>query len=122
MIVRLCVAPRTRWELLVAALVVTLVTLAIAGGSYFNRDDLFFVEYFQLNPVTPRVLVRSWFGHLMPGYIANVIAFLTIFGLSWPAALVFTALIHVGAFVAFTRCLDAVLGSARLNVLIGLAF
>lgn len=122
MIVRLCIALRSRWELAAAALIVVLVTLAVASGSYFDRDDLFFAQYFGVNPVTPEVLVRSWFGHLMPGYIASVIAFLEVFGLSWPAALAGTALIHAGAFVAFTRCLDAVLGPARLNILAGLAF
>lgn len=122
MIDRLVVPHRMRWELAAAALLVAVVTLVIAGGSWFDRDDLLFASYFEVNPITLDALVRSWFGHLMPGYIASVIAFLTIFGLSWPAALLFIALIHAGAFVALTRCLDAVLGTSRLNILVALAF
>lgn len=121
-IVRLGVARRKGWEIYVAALAIALITLIIAGMSYFDRDDLFFASYFQLNPPTPSVLVRSWFGHLMPGYIASVLAFLAVFSLSWPAAMVLTALIHTGAFIALVRCLDALSGPARLNAFVGAAF
>lgn len=122
MIVRFSTAARARGELILAAVVVASITVAIASGSFFDRDDLFFAEYFQINPPTPDVLVRSWFGHLMPGYIASVIVFLKLFGLSWPVALTLTALIHTGAFVALVRCLDEVVGAVRLNLLAGLAF
>lgn len=122
MLVRFCTSTRRRSELLIAAAVIVIITVMVAGGSFFDRDDLFFAEYFQLNPPSVDALTRSWFGHLMPGYIASVIAFLTLFGLSWPVALVLTAAIHTGAFVALVRCLDAVLGPVRLNVIAGVAF
>jgi len=122
MIVRFSTAIRGHRELVVATVAVAVITLVLASGSFFDRDDLFFAEYFQINPPTPEMLVRSWFGHLMPGYIASVIVFLKLFGLSWPVALVLTALIHTGAFVALVRCLDEVVGAVRLNLLIGVAF
>ncbi|MGB4778678.1 hypothetical protein [Microbacterium sp.] len=122
MVVRFCLARRARWELAAVTLVIALITLVFAGGSYFQRDDLFFAQYLEVNPINADLFVRSWFGHLMPGYIASVVAFLGVFGLSWPAALIAAAMIHAGAFVAFSRCLDAVLGPVRMNVIAGLAF
>lgn len=122
MIPRLFVADRTRWELLAGALLVGVATALVAGGSFFHRDDFVFVEYFELNPLTTDTFFRSWFGHLVPGYIAFLVSFLAIFGLSWPAALVIISLINIGAFVALTRILDEVLGRARFNVIAGLAF
>lgn len=122
MIARLLVNDRTRWELLYGALLIAVVTVLIAGGSFFHRDDFVYAEFFQLNALAPEVFLRSWFGHFVPGYIAFLTAFLSVFGLSWPAALAFTAAINVGAFVAITRALDAVVGKARFNVIAGLAF
>lgn len=121
-VVEAIISSRRRWELAAGATLTAAVTLVIAAGSFFDRDDIFFAEYFELNAFTPDALVRSWFGHLMPGYIASVVAFLNVFGLSWPAALVFIVLIHTGAFVAFVRILDATVGSSRTNVIAGLAF
>ena len=114
---------RNPWELPVAAVIVGLITIAFASGAYFYGDDLVFAEYFTLNPVTLDAFTRSWFGHLMPGYIACVVLFLKVFGLSWPAALVIMAIIHAGAFVAIVRCLDAVLQTkARTSIVVALAF
>lgn len=121
-IARFCVAERARWEIVAVAIAVAVATVLVAGGSFFHRDDLVFAEYFQLNPLTADAFFRSWFGHLVPGYIATVTSFLAVFGLSWPTALFFTALINVGATVALTRILDAVLGRARFNAIAGLAF
>lgn len=118
----LSVDHRSRWEIFAGAALVVVATVAVAGWSFFDRDDLVFAEYFQLNPLTSDVFFRSWFGHLMPGYIASVWAFLEVFGLSWPAAVLFISAIHAGAFVALTRCLDAVVGATRLNVIAALAF
>lgn len=119
---RFCLAERARWEIFAAAIAVAVATTIVAGGSFFLRDDLVFAEYFQLNPLTVDAFFRSWFGHLVPGYIATVTSFLSVFGLSWPAALAFTALINMGASVALTRILDALLGPVRFNVIAGLAF
>ncbi len=122
MIARFVVNDRNRWELVIGALLVALATVLIAAGSFFHRDDFVYAEFFQLNPITPQVFLRSWFGHFVPGYIAFLTAFLSVFGLSWSAALFVTALINVGAFVAVARALDAVVGTARFNVIAALAF
>ncbi|MGN6128664.1 MAG: hypothetical protein ACTHON_19075 [Humibacter sp.] len=115
-------AERTRWEMVAGALIVGMASLLVAGGSFFHRDDFVYAEYLSLNALQLETFTRSWFGHFVPGYIAFLAAFLKVFGLSWPAAVVIIALINVGAFVALTRILDAVLGRARFNVIAGLAF
>lgn len=122
MIPRLLLARRGRWELVSAGVIIVTFTIALGWGAYFQRDDLVFAEYFTANPPTFDVLFRSWFGHLMPGYIGSVIAFLGVFGLSWPAALVATAAIHAGAFVAVVRCLDATLTPVRANLFAAAGF
>ncbi|MDO9396431.1 MAG: hypothetical protein Q7T71_07800 [Herbiconiux sp.] len=118
----LVLGERRRWELPVAAAVVLLATVAFASQSFFFADDLFFPAWFRENPPTVEALTRSWFGHLMPAYIASLIGFLAVFGMSWPAAAVIIGLIHTGAFVALVRIVDAVVGTRRMAVLAGVAF
>ncbi|AXH35349.1 hypothetical protein DVJ78_07970 [Humibacter sp. BT305] len=113
---------RRRWELPVAVGVVAILTIAFALQSYFFADDLFFPAYFRENPPGPSALTRSWFGHLMPAYAASIIAFLDVFGMSWPAAAVIIGVIHAGAFMALVRIIDATVGVRRIALLAGIAF
>jgi hypothetical protein len=113
---------RARWVLWVAAAVVFAASWAVASQSYFFADDFLIGKYLIDNPLDAQALMRTWFGHLMPGYILADGLFVRLFGLSWPLASVIISLVNVGAFVALVRALDAVIGRIRLNPLIGLAF
>ncbi|QJU54426.1 hypothetical protein SCB71_14900 [Herbiconiux sp. KACC 21604] len=119
---RFVTAPRRRWELPVAIVLVLGLTAAFAWQSYFFADDLFFPAYFREFPFGVDSLTRSWFGHLMPAYAASIAGFLAVFGLSWPAAAVIIGVIHAGAFTALVRIVDAVTGARRMALLAGLAF
>ena len=119
---RFVTAPRRRWELPVAIVLVLGLTAAFAWQSYFFADDLFFPAYFREFPFGVDSLTRSWFGHLMPAYAASIAGVLAVFGLSWPAAAVIIGVMLAGAFTALVRIVDAVTGARRMALLAGLAF
>lgn len=104
------------------AAVVFGLTVLLAGRAWFFTDDVLIADYFTHEPIDLANLTRSWFGHLMPGYILAAATFLRVFGLNWSVAMVVIAVIHTGAFVALVRCLDATNGRQRLNIVAGLLF
>jgi hypothetical protein len=98
------------------------VSWALTTQSYFFADDFLVAKYLTDNPLDIETLTRTWFGHLMPGYILADGLFLQSFGLSWPIAGIVISLVNAGAFVALVRTLDAVVGRVRLNIVFGFAF
>jgi hypothetical protein len=120
--IRFGVSTRRRWELPVVAAAVAIVSWLMASQSFFFADDFVLAEWFQVHSLGRDTLFRSWFGHLMPGYILTDGLFIRAFGMSWILASIVIALVHTGAFVAVVRCIDATVGRARLNLLFGLGF
>ncbi|WP_066041357.1 hypothetical protein [Herbiconiux solani] len=115
-------SPRSVWWLVVVAILLFAGTWAFTTLSYFFADDYLLADVLIKNPLNVEILTRSWFGHLLPGYIAVDGVFMKLLGLNWAAAGAVIALVHTGVYVALVRCLDAAVGRVRMNLLFGLAF
>ena len=113
---------RTPYELLGVAAVVALAGLLVARTSFFFADDFLFGSFFVKNELTSDLLLRSYFGHLVPATALFQSVFYNSVGLNWAAATAVMIVTLVGGAVAVTRLLDAVVGRRRICALAGAAF
>ncbi len=96
--------------------------IAVARTSFFFADDFLFGAFFVERPVTLDLLLRSYFGHLVPANALFASLFYKSVGLNWTvSAILMVALLVLGS-VAVTRLLDAWRGRRRVFVLAGAAF
>ena len=76
-----------------------LLLVWIASRSYFFSDDLLYGNLLGSEPLNLHLLIRSWFGHLVPGFIAADWTFIRFVGLDWGvAAVIMVAVALVGRF------------------------
>ena len=101
------------------------LTTWVASRSFFFADDLLYGSFLGQSPFGGAILFRSWFGHLVPGFIATDWTFLRLFGLDWPAAVVVMVAVGLAASVALLRLLEALSGrnwrTVVLTALFGLS-
>lgn len=111
---------RGRYALGVAGLLALQGLLAawVASHSFFFADDLLYGSILTTEPLSLGLLTRSWFGHLVPGFIALDWAFLRTVGLSWASATAVIVAVQVGGTLAVVRLLSAVRGRAWSNLVV----
>ena len=102
-------------------LVQGLLSAWVSGHSFFFADDFLYGSVLTTQPLTVELLTRSWFGHLVPGFIAFDWAFFHVFGANWTAATVVIAAVQVGATVALIRLLTELRGRRWTNLVIAAA-
>ena len=104
-------APRNYRTVRAALLgVQTVLLIWIASRSYFFSDDLLYGNLLGSEPLNLHLLTRSWFGHLVPGFIAADWTFVRVVGLDWGVAAVIMIAVTLGATVAMIRLLEAISG------------
>jgi hypothetical protein len=99
-----------------------LITALIASRSFFFTDDLLYGNLLGTEPLGTQLLFRSWFGHLVPGFIAADWTFNRLFGLEWGVAAVIMIAVSLAATTALVRLLEALFGRIWRNVLVGALF
>ncbi|WP_369139997.1 hypothetical protein [Modestobacter versicolor] len=116
--------PLRAYRAALAGLVVAQVALLsyLAGRSYFFTDDLLYGSLLRSEPLTLDLLFRSWFGHLVPGFIAVDWFFINHVGMDWTAAAAIMVAATVGGTVAMSRLLDALTGRAWRNLVVTALF
>jgi hypothetical protein len=109
---------RDRYALGVAGLLAVqgLLTAWVASHSFFFADDLLYGSILTTEPLSLELLTRSWFGHLVPGFIALDWAFLHTFGLSWTAATAVIVAVQLAGTLAVIRLLGAIRGRSWTNL------
>jgi hypothetical protein len=116
-------APRGYRAAVVALYGVHLViTSLITSRSFFFTDDLLYGNLLGTEPLTTALLFRSWFGHLVPGFIAADWTFYRAFGLEWGVVGVIMVAVALAATVAMVRLLEALLGRTWRVVVVGALF
>lgn len=100
-------------------IVQVLVAGWVAGHSFFFADDFFYGSILAVDSLTKDMLVRSWFGHLVPGFIALDWAFYRVFGANWTAATLVIIAVQLWTTVALVRLLTALRGRAWTNLVAG---
>lgn len=116
------VSRRAGWTLPALALLVAAASLMISSRSYFVADDFLYGDILRTTPLSMDLLGRSWFGHLVPGFILLDWTFYRTFGLNWALASAMMAAVCAGATVAFVRCLDPVIGRKNIATVGGALF
>lgn len=102
---------RVFWGLTIGALAVQVVVISLLiANSYFVAEDLYLPAVFEDMPWSRQTLLRSIFGHLMPGFVAIWKAVASIGVLSWPLVGVIMVVVHVLLFVGTLRLLVALNG------------
>jgi hypothetical protein len=86
------------------------VTVVLAARSFFFADDLLYGSLLGQAALGPDLLFRSWFGHLVPGFIAADWTFYRVAGLDWRVASLVMVLVGLAATVALLRLLEALVG------------
>lgn len=82
----------------------------VASRSFFFADDLLYGSFLGHSSFGPAILFRSWFGHLVPGFIAADWTFLRLVGLNWAAGAVVMVAVTLAATVALLRLLEGMSG------------
>ncbi len=90
---------------------VAAVTTLVCSQSWFYADDWVMASLLP-RLETRELLLRSYFGHLMPGFAVAQRAFWTTAGSSWATATLITVLILVAASVASRRLVEATVDRA----------
>jgi|tagenome__1003787_1003787.scaffolds.fasta_scaffold20982908_4 hypothetical protein len=98
------------------------LTTWVASRSFFFADDLLYGSFLGQSPFGGAILFRSWFGHLVPGFIAADWTFLRLVGLNWPAAVVVMVAVALAASVALLRLLEALSGRTWRTVVLTALF
>jgi hypothetical protein len=88
----------------------------MAAQSMFFADDLLYGSILTTEPLTSHLLLRSWFGHLGPGFIAVDWTFFRVFGANWAAAAAVIVAIQLAGTTALIRLLHAVRGRSWVNL------
>jgi len=91
----------------------------IAAQSFFFADDFLYGSLLGSTPLTGDLLIRSWFGHLVPGFIAADWAFIHYVGLNWTVAAAIMIAVTLAATVALIRLLEALCGRVWRVLVIG---
>jgi hypothetical protein len=94
----------------------------VASRSFFVSDDLLYGSLLGEAPLDVQLLTRSWFGHLVPGFIAADWAYYRVFGLDWGVAAVVMIAVALAATVAFVRLLEALCGRAWRTLAVSALF
>jgi hypothetical protein len=93
------------------------LALWVAGRSFFFADDFVYGHLLTTEPMSLGLLLRSCFGHLVPGFIALDWTFNRTVGMNWAAATAVIVAAQLGTTVALVRLLSALRGRSWGNLL-----
>ena len=99
--------------------VVASASVFVASRSFFYADDFLYANFFTSNDVSRAILLRSYFGHLVPGFVLLDTAFYRSVGMAWPLASAMMVFMNVGLTVASIRLLDATSRPRRMHAVAG---
>jgi hypothetical protein len=116
-------APRgyraARWGLFGAHV---LLLAWLASRSFFFSDDFLYGSLLRDASLDKELLIRSWFGHLVPGFIAADWTFIRVVGLNWPIAAALMVAVTLAATVSVVRLLEALCGRVWRTLVVSALF
>ncbi len=107
------------WELVGTVALIGAFAFLVASTSFFYADDFLYGSLFGESGFDRALLLRSYFGHLVPGFVVLDWNFYKFAGMSWPIASLIVSASLAGLALALTRLLDATVGLRRINLIGG---
>lgn len=114
-------SPRTPGWTIAGYLLVGLLVVTLATRSYYAYDDWVIINLLHGQPLTSDLVLRSMWGHMMPGLVALSWVLVNGVGLHWIAPTLIVLLSFAAVVAAVCGLVDTAIGRRRVGILAGVA-